>query len=341
MKFEHLTDSDFEELTYDLLAALGFVNLSWRRGSGRGGASADQGRDIVAQEMRKGPDGGEHFETWFVQCKHYVRGVPPEKLDGALTWSAAERPDVLLFAVSNFLSNPAKAYLDKWEQNNRPPFRLRIWERKDFEQLLSSHPSLIRTYQLDPGDPAGTAHPAHLRYVLRPPLNTLDYFFRLLDSTDGSMRDEVFGLVYHAIIGPRYRKPRHRKETIGELQLDVTNYSAFQTKCREVANNPVAESFLVQAIVSDVLGHVWQFCDPEHVNAAMSRNEETIVHFTEELRTETDTEKIEAIRGIIAIATSVVEAAPERQRTWRRYYDTLCANLLPALALEQPELHTQ
>jgi hypothetical protein len=33
MTFEHLTDSEFEELTYDLLNALGFVNLDWRRGS--------------------------------------------------------------------------------------------------------------------------------------------------------------------------------------------------------------------------------------------------------------------------------------------------------------------
>src|SRR5712671_3953057 len=45
MTFNHLTDGEFEELTYDLLHALGFVNLDWRRGSGKGGAKADQGRD--------------------------------------------------------------------------------------------------------------------------------------------------------------------------------------------------------------------------------------------------------------------------------------------------------
>ena len=42
-----LTDDEFEELTYDLLHALGFVNLDWRRWSGKGGATADQGRDVV------------------------------------------------------------------------------------------------------------------------------------------------------------------------------------------------------------------------------------------------------------------------------------------------------
>ncbi len=49
MTFEHLTDGEFEELTYELLHALGFVNLDWRRGSGKGGATADQGRDVVGQ----------------------------------------------------------------------------------------------------------------------------------------------------------------------------------------------------------------------------------------------------------------------------------------------------
>ena len=84
MNFDHLSYSDFEELTYDLLAALGFVNLRWRRGSGLGGACADQGRDLVAKLLQTEPDGGQNLERWFVQCKHYVRGVPPEKLDGAL-----------------------------------------------------------------------------------------------------------------------------------------------------------------------------------------------------------------------------------------------------------------
>jgi len=69
MKFEHLSDGDFEELTYDLLTALGFVDVNWRRGSGKAGTSADQGRDIVAQLRQREIDGTEHLETWFIQCK--------------------------------------------------------------------------------------------------------------------------------------------------------------------------------------------------------------------------------------------------------------------------------
>ena len=112
MNFDHLSDGDFEELTYDLLVALGYEDVSWRRGTGAGGASADQGRDVVASERREFPDGSSRSETWFVQCKHYTKGVPPEKLQGALSWSNSERPSVLLFVVSNFLSNPSKNYLE-------------------------------------------------------------------------------------------------------------------------------------------------------------------------------------------------------------------------------------
>jgi len=138
MNLDHLSSVDFEEFTYDLLNSLGFVNVDWRKGSGKGGTSPDQGRDIVAELHQRDIDGAEHMETWFVQCKHYERGVPPDVLMPAVTWASAERPDVLLFVVSNSLSNPAKNCLDDYVHNNRPPFRIKVWERKDLERFLSS-----------------------------------------------------------------------------------------------------------------------------------------------------------------------------------------------------------
>jgi hypothetical protein len=33
-------------------------------------------------------DGSKHLETWFVDCKHYKRGVPPTALVGLLAWFA-------------------------------------------------------------------------------------------------------------------------------------------------------------------------------------------------------------------------------------------------------------
>jgi len=144
-----LNDTEFEELCYELLGELGFVNIDWRKGTALSTSPADRGRDIVAQHERTDIDGSRHVETWFVDCKRYKKGVPPEKLQGLLTWAHAERPDVALFIASGFLSNPAKDYLRDYEHNNRPPFRIKYWERPTLERLAAGHEELIRRYLFD------------------------------------------------------------------------------------------------------------------------------------------------------------------------------------------------
>lgn len=335
MDLNHLSDGDFEELTYDLLVAVGLVNVNWRRGSGHGGATADQGRDIVAQESRKSVDGSEHLETWFVQCKHYVKGVPPDKLQGALTWANSERPDVLLFVVSNFLSNPAKNYIEHYERNNKPAFRIKIWERKDIERLLSSHPAVIRKYGLDPADPTLTAHPAHMLYVLSPPLNTLPYFFEKLEEMNPSMRDDVFSWSYHSFIGPRYREPKHKKEKIADTQLDPTDFRAFKAKCLELEDARMSGWVLVQAAVSDALSWTWRFSDETKVATTIANNRDAIAHFEQRLADASDPDEIDALNGCIATATEVIESAHERQNQWHKYYMYLCETLVPSLAMEE------
>jgi hypothetical protein len=109
--FDRLSSARFEEFCFDLLSASGFVNIDWRKGTGLNSSPADKGRDIACDEPRTEPDGSQHFEKWFVDCKHFKKGVPPNELRNLLAWSEVERPAVALFAVSNFLSNPAKDYL--------------------------------------------------------------------------------------------------------------------------------------------------------------------------------------------------------------------------------------
>jgi restriction endonuclease len=148
IKFDGLSSTDFEEFCADLLNATGFVNVDWRKGTGLATSPADKGRDIVCDHPRKEPDGSQHFERWFVDCKHFKRGVPPKDLQNMLAWAEAERPDVALFIVSNFLSNPAKDYLDTYRKNNRPPFKIRCWERPQLARMLGRKMSLQRKYDL-------------------------------------------------------------------------------------------------------------------------------------------------------------------------------------------------
>jgi hypothetical protein len=146
--FDGLSSTEFEEFCSDLLRAAGFVNIDWRKGTGLGTSPADKGRDIVCDHLRIEPDGSQHFERWFIDCKHFKRGVPPKELQNLLTWAEAERPDVALFTLSNFLSNPAKEYIDAYRKNNRPPFKIRYWEKPQLVDMLRRKISLQRKYDL-------------------------------------------------------------------------------------------------------------------------------------------------------------------------------------------------
>jgi hypothetical protein len=139
ISFEGLDSTEFEEFCYDLLIDQGFVNVDWRKGTSKQASPADRGRDIVAQLQRKDVDGHVYMETWFVDCKHYKAGVPPEALTGLMTWAQTERPAVALVICSGFLSNAAKDWLKDYGSNNRPPFRLRYWERPQLSSMISKN----------------------------------------------------------------------------------------------------------------------------------------------------------------------------------------------------------
>jgi hypothetical protein len=146
--FDKLSPTEFEEFFFDLLVAMSFVNVNWRKGTGLHSSPSDSGRDIVAQLRQVDIDGSERLENWFVDCKHYQRGVPPKELQNLLSWSQAERPDVALFILSGFLSNPAKGYLDTWTQQNKPPFRIKHWERPHLVRMIRRSEDLLAKYPI-------------------------------------------------------------------------------------------------------------------------------------------------------------------------------------------------
>src|SRR5438128_340040 len=65
-----------------------------------------------------------------------------------LACGEAEAPDVALIIVSNFLSNPAKDYLDDYRRNRKPFFKIKVWEKPTLEKLASRKISLLRKYDL-------------------------------------------------------------------------------------------------------------------------------------------------------------------------------------------------
>jgi hypothetical protein len=146
MPYDDMTDTEFEEFCFELMRELGFVNVDWRKGTGLNASPADRGRDIVAERQVEEFDGSVHLERWFVDCKHYKQGVPPDKISGLLTWATAERANVALVIASNFLSNPCKDFIKTYELNNRPPFRVKYWERPQLSKLLEGRDDFVARY---------------------------------------------------------------------------------------------------------------------------------------------------------------------------------------------------
>lgn len=145
--FDHLTSEEFEEFCYDLLHELGFVNIDWRKGTGLSTSPSDSGRDIECS-LAKSDFGHEYHEKWFVECKHFQKGVPPAKLESGVTWALSQRPDTLLIMTSNFLSNRAKDWISDYVKENKPPFKIITWEKKKLEELTSAKIELLEKYRI-------------------------------------------------------------------------------------------------------------------------------------------------------------------------------------------------
>jgi hypothetical protein len=147
VSFDHLSPTEFEEFCFDLMNELGFVNVDWRKGTPKNASPADHGRDIRADSERTEVDGHRHFETWFVDAKHYKTGVPPEALQGLFTWAQADRPTVALVIASGYLSNPAKDWIENYLRSS-PPFRIRVWEKPQLSRMLRERPDLLARFAI-------------------------------------------------------------------------------------------------------------------------------------------------------------------------------------------------
>lgn len=138
----------FEKFLYDLLGALGFQDLKWHRGTPKNSTSPDAGRDIEARWKITDPDGDDYFEKWFVQAKHYKSGVGVRAIKDAFDWADGERPSVLLIATSSYLTKDARNWIETYERENKPSFRIKYWDRTKLEKLVER--AAAQTSTVDP-----------------------------------------------------------------------------------------------------------------------------------------------------------------------------------------------
>jgi hypothetical protein len=329
---DHLTEVEFEEFCFDLLGALGAMKLSWRKGTGGQSSPADQGRDIECVFRHKDID-EQRDERWFVDSKHYKQGVPPGKLQGLLSWAAAERPDVVLIIASNFLSNGAKNFLESYTRNNKPSFKIKVWERPDLERLVLGKPLVMRKYGLGGEfEFLNILHPAHVTYLRNPPLNTLDYFFKVLDGLEHSERSSfLFGTFLH-IINPEFVEPTDSKrQTLGDLAKTKVNYADFRKKVYALAGQ-VSPIFLIRSIVFEELSSLFMSGDKTNVEEVRKNMRESVSWFEEKLKKPHPDP--ETIRACIRDLSRSIENAEERTNEGYERYCSFCEKVVVPLLEE-------
>lgn len=331
--FDHLSDIEFEEFCFDLLKELDFKNVNWRKGTGKTTSPSDSGRDIECKRFTKDVDGKITEEKWFFECKHYKKGLPPEKIQGALSWANAERPDKLVIVVSNFLSNPCKNYLETYIDENKPSFKIKYWEIKELEDLTFGKSKLLNKYKLSKGlDFLEIMHPMHIKYISRPNYNTLDYFFSIMNDFDSVKRNEIVQDAAYFFINPRYKEPITGKETRNELRLDNVDYKALKEKC--YALEPILEiPFIVKLVVNSILEWTFFYGDKTSIDVFLDRYKSMIEILQEDLEVAKEIDKETRIR-LISKMEKWAEELPKKTEHWYSLYTNFCTEILPKLMEE-------
>ncbi|MDP3041757.1 MAG: restriction endonuclease [Candidatus Omnitrophota bacterium] len=337
--FNHLSDTEFEEYCFELIKELGFKNVDWRKGTGKSTSPSDMGRDIEAEKIIEDVDGETSLEKYFFECKHHMEGVSPSKIQSALSWAMAENPVKLVFICSNFLTNPCKEYLKKYVQENKPRFKIKIWELKELEELSIGKVRLLNKYKLSDGlDFLDIMHPVHIKYVSRPHANSLNYFFSLLDKFDSKKREELLQFAYAFFIVPHFRDPITGKETLRELQINETTYDSLKQKCYKLSE-VIPHSFIVKSLVNLLLEWAFHMGDKTNLDSVLKRNQSMLVFMTEQLEKKNQEDSIKKIDKdtldeLIKMIRKRIEELPKSTEDFYSLYNDFCESILSKLMEE-------
>ena len=148
LKWEVLTDEDFERLMFLLLSdADGYENPQWLQRTN----APDRGRDLSVVRVENDPLGGTRRYRMIVQCKHWLkRSVGPADIGAARDqmelWQAP-RVDELVFATTGRFTADAVALVERHNQEDRA-LHIQMWPESHLERLLASRPHLIGQFRL-------------------------------------------------------------------------------------------------------------------------------------------------------------------------------------------------
>ena len=134
-----LSAQDFEQLCYELLPRLGFINVKWRA------PGADGGRDIDAETFITDPTGYSLLQKWYIECKRYTGSVPREEILPKWHAAFAAGADHLFILTTSQLSNDCLDHLDKLQSTQSRP-KVRYWTGLDLELKILGYPDLVERF---------------------------------------------------------------------------------------------------------------------------------------------------------------------------------------------------
>lgn len=136
-----LTPTQFENLVFDLMTAMGLKNVTWRT------PGPDGGRDIEAEQIE--PDfAGVHTKSkWFIECKRYQGSVDWPTIYDKLAYADSEHADYLLMCTPSKYTPAAITQATKWNSDRRA-LKIRLWPGHELEQQLRKYPDIESKYGL-------------------------------------------------------------------------------------------------------------------------------------------------------------------------------------------------
>lgn len=137
-KISKLSPTQFENLTYDLIRAAGFRNLTWRT------PGSDSGRDIEAEFHLKDASGMDSTQRWYVECKKYAKSISWPVVFEKVSFAKNHRADYLLMVSNNNPSPSCENEISIWNSVNN--LQIRFWRGYDLEHIISQHDSIAAKY---------------------------------------------------------------------------------------------------------------------------------------------------------------------------------------------------
>lgn len=326
-----ITETEFEELCYDLLVKLGFKNINWRKGTGKLGNTSDSGRDIEASLIITDIDNVMYEEKWYIECKHYLNGIPADKISNAITWASTEKIDKLLIISSNFLSNSCKQYIEKIKSTC--PFKIKIWENKELETMLNNHIDLLHKYGLNKNySTYEIMNPYHISYITCLQNNTLEYFLNILEKIDEQKRERILELTYNFFANDYGTDESEKNKNI---------YNKFVEKCKENLKT-TSDIYLVNSIVNVTLQILFKKGNINEIEKILENRRKMLaqlltIGLNKNISANEITEDIikdENNIEIIEFFEKIDKELPEQTKKYYELYNYFCNNVVAELLKE-------